>query len=297
MVQLAHNNSDSEFVALGGLLKATPHEEAGERILYFEASNEDPDHQNEVVLQKALQESAEYFLRHGNIDLSHYTILGPKSGVDNWMEFEIGKPVDARVDGKRTFVKSVLYKGDSPMARNANMVWESLTRQQPPSRWYPSIGGAILKRGTRLHPKTGDKIGVIEKVRWNNVALDRCPVNKTVPEASLVPTAVFAKAFGCLVMTKTLEAGYGTDMAALTGGGALRQQSLAGKIPGNYFDFREHISRAMLDGKVKRPTASRLVSFSVNQWGLSEDEASEWVDRFMVDLNANRKRKTRGNQS
>jgi len=134
-----------EYITLGSaFLKAVPAEEAGERFLYMEASNEDPDHQHEVVLQKALEDSASYFLRHGNIDLSHYTLLGPKAGIANHYEYEIGKPVDVRVQGDRTFVKAQLYKGDSAMARNANMVWDSLTKQSPPARWYPSVGGAVL---------------------------------------------------------------------------------------------------------------------------------------------------------
>lgn len=56
-----------DYFAVGGLLKATPTEERGERFLYFEASNEDVDHQNEIVLAKALSESADYYLRHGNV--------------------------------------------------------------------------------------------------------------------------------------------------------------------------------------------------------------------------------------
>lgn len=284
-------NQVPDFISVGGLLKATAHEEGGERLIYFEASNEEPDYQDEIVLQKALQESAAYFLRHGNIDLSHYTILGPKSGVDNFMEYEIGKPIDVRF-GKGTMVKAVLYKGESPMARNANMVWDSLVKQSPPSRWYPSVGGAVLQKGVRIHPETGEKFGVVEKVRWNNVALDRCPVNRSVPEISVAPTAVFAKSLGAFVMTKTLEAGYGSDVSQLTGGGALREQSLEPRIaqivPGNYFDFREHLSRSLLDGAVEEPTAVSMVEFAVSQWGLSNDEAAEWVGRFMRDLNSNR---------
>src|SRR5690606_15077846 len=87
-----------DYISVGGLLKASPAEEGGERLLYIEASNEDVDHQNEVVLQKALAESADYYLRHGNVDLSHYTLIGPKAGIANFLEYEIGKPVEVRVD-------------------------------------------------------------------------------------------------------------------------------------------------------------------------------------------------------
>lgn len=292
---LAVEKSAHDFVKLGGLLKATPHQEGDERILYFEASNEDVDYQGEVVLQKALAESAAYFLRYGNIDLSHYTILGPNSGIQHWEEYEIGKPVDACVDGSRTFVKAQLYRGDSVMARKANTVWESLTKQVPPSRWYPSVGGAVLDSDPRINPETGIHVRAITKVRWNNIGLDRCPVNLTVPEVSTVPTAVFAKSLGAFVYTKSLDAGYGTDMATLAGGGALRTQSLEPRlvqiIPGNYFDFREALSRALLEGAVEKPNAARLVEYAATTWGLSHDEASEWVTRYMSDIKSNRNKR------
>jgi len=214
------------YISLGGLLKATPAEESGRRILYMEASNEDPDYQNEIVLQNALSESADYYLRHGNIDLSHYSILGPKSGLANFMEYEIGKPIDVQVSD-RTYVKCELYTGESPMAKNANMVWDSLTKQNPPSRWYPSVGGVVLSKSMQIDPLTGKKVQVVDKVRWNNIALDRCPVNKTVPEVSSAPVGVFAKSMNGFVI-KALAASACTDTAQLTGGGALGRQSLDG---------------------------------------------------------------------
>ena len=272
-----------DYISVGGLLKATPAEESGCRILYFEASNEDLDHQNEVVLQKALSDSAEYYLRHGNIDISHYSILGPKAGIPDFMTYEIGKPVAVRVDGKSTFVKSELYQGESPMAKNANMVWGSLTKQNPPSRWYPSVGGAVLSKSIRINPETGAKIGVVDRVRWNNTALDRCPVNKTIPEVSLAPMAVFAKSMGAFVVAKALEAGYGTDVAGLTGGAALGRQSLDG-APKDYWEFRNALARDVKAKVVENGTAAGLVAHAVTQYGVDEDTAAEWVGRFLADL-------------
>ena len=271
-----------DHISLGSMLKATPSEEGGERILYIEASNEDVDHQNEVVLQKALAESAGYFLRHGNIDLSHYTILGPKSGIPNFMEYEIGKPVDVSINGRQTFVKAQLYQGESPMAKNANMVWDSLTRQFPPSRWYPSVGGSVLEKSVKLDPKTGDKIAVVSAVRWNNIALDRCPVNRTVPEVSTVPVGVFAKSLGGFVIAKALEASYATDAAGKVGGAAFGAQSLDQGVH-SYFDFRERISDALVKRRAKARSRD-ITMYAMNQLGLSADEAAEWVERFLHDL-------------
>lgn len=273
-----------DYISVGGLLKATPTEESGRRFIFFEASNEDVDHQNEVVLQKALAESSDYYLRHGNIDLSHFTIIGPKAGIPNYMEYEIGKPVSVQVNGKRTFVKAELYQGDSAMARNANLVWDSLTKQSPPARWYPSVGGAVLAKSVKIDPKTGEKVAVVERVRWNNTALDRCPVNKTVPEVSLAPVGTFTKALGGFVIAKTLTAGYGTDAATLAGGAALRKQSLDRGLH-SYWDFRNRLADALRKGAAgKNPGARELVEFSAKEFALPHDDAAEWVERFMRDL-------------
>lgn len=277
-------SSVPDFISVGGLLKATPNEDGGRRYVFFEASNEDVDHQNEVVLQKALEQSSEYYLRHGNVDLSHFTLLGPKAGIPNYLEYEIGKPVAVRVDGKHTFVKAELYQGDSPMARNANMVWDSLTKQVPPMRWYPSVGGQVLSKSVKIDPLTKNKVVVVESVRWNNTALDRCPVNKTVPEISTVPVGSFAKSLGGFVISKALEASYQTDAAQLSGGGALTMQSLDG-APISYFDFRDRLSDAMLKGEVGRnPGSKELVDYSAKRFGLSRSDAAEFVERFMRDL-------------
>lgn len=272
------------FISVGGLLKATPQEDGGRRFLYFEASNEDIDHQNEVVLQKALKDSAEYYLRHGNIDLSHYTIMGPKSGIPNFMEYEIGRPVDVQVGDRRTFVKAELYAGDSSMARNANMVWDSITKQTPPARWYPSVGGSVLEKAIRIDPVTKNKVAVITKVRWNNTALDRCPVNRSVPEVSTAAVGTFAKALGGFVIAKALEAGAETDMAQAEGGGALVKQSLDRKKK-SYWDMRDSMAEAVQKGLVKASPAAMCLAAG-EMFGLAPDASADFVERFMTDLNA-----------
>ena len=273
-------NDLPDFIAVGGLLKAMPSESEGRRFLYFEASNEDVDHQNEIVLQKALSASSDYYLRHGNIDLSHYTIMGAKSGMANFMEFEIGKPIDVQVNGTKTFVKAELYTGESPMAKNANMVWDSLTKQNPPSRWYPSVGGAVISKSVQIDPSTGQKVAVVDNVRWNNIALDRCPVNKTVPEVSAAPVGIFAKSLNGFVM-KSLEASYGTDSATLEGGGALRTESLHGK-PYRY--YQELVAKGLRDKTIK----PRKIKEFIQELGFSKPDAEQFNHQFLTDLNRRR---------
>jgi hypothetical protein len=268
-----------DYLVVGGLLKATPAEENGARYLYFEASNEEVDHQNEIILAKALSDSAEYYLRHGNVDLSHYSILGAKSGLANFMEYEIGKPIDVQLNNTKTFVKVQLYTGESAMAKNANMVWDSLTRQQPPSRWYPSVGGVVLSKSVRIEPSTGEKIAVVDKVRWNNIALDRCPVNKTVPEVSAAPVGVFAKSLNGFVIKALTADAQGADVANLTGGAALRIASLYGK-PYAYY-------RNLLAKQLRTQTLSphHITQYAQHQFGFTTSEAQAFQNQFLTDLN------------
>lgn len=275
-----------EFISVSSLLKATPQEESGRRVLYLEASNEDRDHQNEIVLAKALEASSDYYLRHGNVDIDHFSILGPKAGIPDYMEYEIGKPCEVRATGKATFVKAELYQGESAMARKANMVWDSQTKQSPKSRWYPSVGGAVLAKSIKLDPATGDKIAVVERVRWNNIALSRTPVNRTVGEASIAPVGTFAKSLGGFIL-KALEASYATDAAAKTGGGALGGQSLDGASTARrgYFHFRDQLAGAMSAGLVgHNPGVMEIHDYAAKTFGLPTDQAAEWVERFTRDL-------------
>ena len=301
-----------ENIRLPWLAKASPHEQDGRRYLYLEASNEDVDRDGEVVLQKALADSRDYFLRHGNIDLCHHS-LG-RSGIADYLTYEIGKPVEVRFDGPQTFVKAELYQGESPMAKHADLVWDSLTRQTPPSRWYPSIGGSVLRKSVKIDH--GEKVNVIEQVNWNNIALDRQPINTTVPTASMAPIGLFAKSLNAFVfpeqpentdmaqvvrlLRKALEASHATDMASLSGGGALGVQSLDVKdatqgqaIPFNlnelaatavlYLDRRDRIATLILTGQIGgSPDAIKQAAISL--FGLSDEEAGNFCNHFLTDI-------------
>lgn len=273
-----------DFLSFDLMLKATASTEGGKRYIYFEASNEGVDQQGERVLAKALEESADFFLKFGNIDIDHYTILGPKIGMKDAMSYEIGRPVDVAVRGEKTFVKAELYQGTGHLAEQANMVWESMTALNPPARWYPSVGGAVLAKSIQIDPETKNKVAVIDKVRWSNVGLSRTPVNQHLPCATALPMGTFAKSLNGFVV-KALEASYSTDVSTLTGGGAFGMQSLdTGKSPYSYFDFRERIAEALQNSLVSSQTADGLIAYAVDQFNLPPEAAAEWVNRFLGDL-------------
>lgn len=287
-----------DYISIESMLKATPAQEGDKRFVYMEASSEVRDQQDEMVLCKALAESAEHYLKFGNIDIDHKSMpsVARMHGIDTPELWEVGMPVDVRVDGTSTFVKAQLYSGDTPLAEKANMVWESMTRLNPPRKWYPSVGGKVLAKSLRLDPKTGDKIGVVSQVRWTNVAISQHPVNQHVGGIATIPFGVLAKSWGAdgLDMHKALEASYATDARAKVGGAALGAQSLdRGHTPRSYYEFRETLAKAIKNGIVDSASTDGLLSYSAGNFGLSYDEAAEWVDRFLGDLKSGLSRNRR----
>lgn len=282
-----------DYISIGSLLKANPVAEGGQRIVYFEASNEGLDQQNEIIASKALAESSGYYLRYGNVDIDHFSMIGAKSGIPDYPLYEIGRPVDVRQNGKTTFVKAEIYSGTGPAAERANQFWSSITEISPPARWYPSVGGAVLGKSVVVDPETQQRKTIVNKVRWTNIGVSKTPVNQHVANCATMPFGAFAKSFsasaGGFDIAKALEAGYATDSAAMTGGQALSTQSLD-RRPKSYFDARNKISAAMTSGKVKNPGMNEIMGYAQNEFGMSLEESAEFCERFLRDIHSNLKR-------
>lgn len=276
-----------DYLSISQMLKATPVTEGGERFVYLEASNEAMDQQGEVVLARALEESAAFYLKFGNLDIDHFTQIGAKNGIPNYELYEIGRPVDVRVRDGKTFVKGQIYAGNGAAAEKANAFWSSLTDLSPPARWYPSVGGAVLQKAVEIDPATRSRRAVIKKVRWSNVAFSKTPVNPDLATVSTVPFGALAKSFslsGGIDWMKALNAGYGTDSATLSGGAALRMQSLDAGQVFNYWDFRDQFARLWSAKKIGSTKAGDLVRTAQSKFGLAADVAAEYVERFLSDL-------------
>ncbi|EJG5414258.1 hypothetical protein NAD41_000859 [Salmonella enterica] len=254
-------NSSPDFVSFELMLKARPAAENGARFIYFEASNEGVDQQGERVLAAALKESKDHFLKFGNIDIDHYTMVGPRMGINDYQSYEIGQPVDVQFRGERTFVKARLYEGDTPLANRANEVWESMTMLNPPAKWYPSVGGAILSKGDAIDPKTGDKVTLIEKVRWTNVGLSRTPVNQHLPTATAHAVGTFAKSLNGFVF-KNNEASPAT---------------VIGPSPVSFYQFRDAL---LAKSDLKGQTLPGLMNWATTTFGMSPSEATDWIRRL-----------------
>jgi hypothetical protein len=289
---------NSELLSIEMMLKATPATEGDRRFIYLEASREERDQQNDIVLAKALEQSADHYLKFGNLDIDHKSMpsIAALHGIDRPDLWEIGAPVDVRVDGKSTFVKAELFTGTTDLAERANMVWDSMTKLNPPRKWYPSVGGKVLRKSAALDDN-GDKVTVVSGVRWTNIALSQQPVNQHVGGVATIPFGVLAKSWGVdgLDLIKALEASYATDAGAKTGGAAFGVQSIdAGHhgAPASYYEFRERLAKALRKGAVEDQSANGLVQYAAGNFSLSHDEAADWVDRFLSDLKSGLTKKT-----
>ncbi len=280
-----------DYVRFETLMKARPAMEGNQRIIYVEASTEAQDQEGEIVLSKALRDSQDVFMKFGVVDLDHKSMpaMAQRCGIaqEDCPKWIIGQPMAVRFDGSKTLVKAMLRQGDSPLAANANMVWDGLTKLNPPDRYYASVGGAVRDREIRIDPLTKARVPVITKTHWNNLALSLNPVNQHLGAASTLPIGTFAKAYGGFVLNKALEGGYATDSAGMTGGQALAMQSLDTGIK-SYFDFRERLSKDILAKKVGRD----ITNYAVSAYGLPPDQASDWAEKFLQGINQSRKRAT-----
>lgn len=274
-----------DYVSFNVLMKATPSTERGKRIIYVEASKESRDQQGEIVLAKALKDSVDVFKKFGVLDLDHKSMpsVAKMYGIEKPEEWIIGQPLDVIFNGDTTIVKAQLREGDTKLAEKANDVWEGLTKVSPPDRYYASVGGAITGKELRFDPLTKSKVPVITGTRWNNLALSLNPVHGELNPAGTTPIGVFAKSLGGFVM-KALESGYATDSVGMTGGQALRMQSLdTGGM--NYFNFRNKLAEQLRAGAIgHNPNARDIVSFCKEMFGLSLSDAAEYVERFYRDL-------------
>lgn len=181
------------------VFKAQAEMQGGQRVVYFEASTEVRDLQGEKVLLSALEQSIPYFLKYGRIDLDHASVLGQIRGTKvNPYAYEIGNPLDARIQDGSVWVKAAIFSSNDPSNRfteAANIFWDSL-QTTPPVAWFPSIAGEVYSE--EPIEEGGQSTQVIRGIRWHSIGLSRTPVNQSVGSVTTVPVRAFAKAFSGL---------------------------------------------------------------------------------------------------
>lgn len=200
-------------------------DEHGNFIFEVEASNENVDLQDQVVLQNALIESKEEFLKNGVISLDHLHRRKNEDGtvtVDN--SKIIGEPIDVKFDTKTksTVVVGKLYKDNPEAEKIINLLKSGSTRVKA------SVGGIfpeIVKNA-----KTG--VEKVIHVLWNDLALTVNPVNNTVSNAVFAKSMTSAEFVDFLPeeIKKSLCAGYGTDSNEMSGGRAIIKEDVEKKV-------------------------------------------------------------------
>lgn len=215
-----HDNNNSNFFLDFSICKSIGSNKTdsnGNYIFEVEASNENIDLQNQIVLQNALMESKDNFLKKGVISWDHQHKTRDENGdVKSNPEMIIGEPIDVWTDGKSTFVRGILYKSNEIAKDLIQKLKDGSTRIRA------SVGGIFPKI-----KKMANGVEEITSVLWNDLALTTSPVNNTVENA------VFAKSLNAtefIDMYKSLNAGYGTDSALMTDGRALISEDISNSI-------------------------------------------------------------------
>jgi len=196
------------------LSKSLQRDDDGNVIFTAEASNENLDIEQQRVLQRALLQTQDYFVKNGVISKDHKHREFHKDGsYDIHEEFVIGEPIEVTTQGTRTFVRGKLYPNNDYAKKFIKLLDQGSTRVKA------SVGGLVprLKKGM----ENGRKIGEIISVLWDDLALTITPVNPTVE-----PAVSMAKSLSSVEFVKALSIGYGTDSAEFTGGRALQKEDV-----------------------------------------------------------------------
>ena len=239
----------------------------GNYIFEVEASNENLDLQNQIVLQRALMESKDEFLKGGVISFDHlHKRKDEKGNVISDPSMVIGEPIDVYFDeeNKKTIVKGKLYSNNDKAKDLIKMLKAGSTRVRA------SVGGILPQVVKNL--KTG--VEKITHVLWNDLALTTSPVNNTVG------SAVFAKSMTAaefvdylpLELKKSLCAGYNTDSATTTGGQALIPEDVNTKT--NDVSNTHAISKSDVN---EEEIIAQLVELAKNRRINGKDDAIEFL--------------------
>lgn len=195
------------------LQKSFETDEFGNPVIVAEASNEDLDLQEQIVLQRALLDSKDYFLKSGVIAYDHKH-LRPDPEDPTWSpeKYIIGQPISVEKRGKTTIVKARLFKSNEIVKELVNKLKDGATYIKT------SVGGIRPKISREWDAKLGKMVEKVTSVLWTELSITPKPVLNT-----LGPVVLSSAAF-----VKSLQAGYSTDSATATGGAAIIKQDLDG---------------------------------------------------------------------
>jgi hypothetical protein len=158
-----------------------PRREAARGNYFFEAeaSNENIDLHKQIVLQRALLDSKDVFLKQGAISFNHLHIRKGSNGQTiSDPSMIIGEPIEVRTEGKKTIVKGKLYH----TSKMAQEIIKALKSGSP--RIKASIGSP--RTGVKIEHDIKTGIETVTRFTWNDLALTLFPVNPTVSPVRLM---------------------------------------------------------------------------------------------------------------
>jgi hypothetical protein len=164
----------------------------GKRILKVEASAATKDAEGDVILQKALLDSKDYFLETGHLDIDHYSELAKNPdfnflGLGKSEQWIVGKPLEVEDLGNyRTGVKAEIFSNptgkSNPSEFKYDWLWEQMNK-----------AGSIWKASVYGYPGTDTEEGgcaegtdgwvcatryLVKSFKWCSLALTKNPINQ-----------------------------------------------------------------------------------------------------------------------
>ena len=177
-------------VSLPVIIKAR--EDGDRRIVEVEASNQFCDSEGDVILQQALLNSADSFVKSGHLDIDHLSEIGERLGIQRPTDYIVGVPTEVKdLGGGRTGVIGELHKKGRA---KADELWESL-KADPPVRWQASIygfpvpGQVIDARVSKAQDTMGATRFLVKGIDWRSLAFTRNPINTSIKGAAHIVTA------------------------------------------------------------------------------------------------------------
>jgi hypothetical protein len=187
--------SEAVCIHLNAVVKARKEDSSGKRIVEVQCSSEDVDAEGDVVLQKALLDSAPSFIRTGHLDIDHLSEIGSRVGIRDPDSYIVGRPIEVNdLGGKKTgLVGEIMRSADGMFSTEKNRFdafWKSL-QSDPPVQWSASIYGFPndVEDCTEKSCSTGATRYVIKSLDWRSTAFTRNPINQSLSGYAKVVTA------------------------------------------------------------------------------------------------------------